>query len=263
MRAYLAILHCRFAALFQYRAAALAGLATQIFWGLVKVMVMTAFFAESTSAQPITLAQAAAFIWLGQALLQLLPWTIDKEIEEQVRTGNVAYELVRPLDLYWLWFSRSMAMRLVPTLLRSIPIFLCAGLFFGLPAPVSPGAAAAFIGSLICSLLLASSITTLVIVTLFWTVSGEGIKRLLPHVVVLLSGMIIPLPLYPDWMQPFLNVQPFRGIMDIPCRLYTGVIPANLGLAYIAFQLAWTAFFIGSGRVLMRKAVKQFVVGGG
>ena len=32
---YLAILKARFAALFQYRAAALAGMCTQMFWGFI------------------------------------------------------------------------------------------------------------------------------------------------------------------------------------------------------------------------------------
>ena len=130
MRAYLALFKTRFAVLFQYRAAALAGLATQIFWGIVKVMILTAFYAQSTSPQPITLLQGTTFIWLGQALLQLLPWNIDKEVEAQVKNGNVAYELIRPLDLYWHWFFRSMAMRLVPTLAAQYSfVYRCAPLF--------------------------------------------------------------------------------------------------------------------------------------
>lgn len=263
MRAYLAIFKCRIAALFQYRAAALAGLCTQLFWGLIKVMIMTAFYAGTGSSQPISLAQAATFIWLGQALLQLIPWNIDKEIEEQVKNGNVAYELVRPVDLYWLWYARAMAMRIVPTLLRCIPIFIIAGLFFGLSSPVSWQACVAFALSLIFSACLSASITTLIVITLFWTISGEGVKRLMPHFVVLLSGMIVPLPLFPDWMQPFLSIQPFRGIIDIPCRLYTGIIPSSEALFYLSFQLLWTVFFVVAGKMLIHKAVKRFVIQGG
>ena len=100
MRAYAAILRGRLAVLFQYRAAALAGLATQVFWGIVKIMILTAFYAQSASGLPLSLAQAITFVWLGQALLQLLPWNMDREIEAQVKNGNVAYDLVpaaRPL----------------------------------------------------------------------------------------------------------------------------------------------------------------------
>jgi ABC-2 type transport system permease protein len=203
MKAYLAILKGRLSILFQYRAAAIAGLATQVFWGIVKVMILVAFYAQATGSSPISLEQAMAFTWIGQALLQLLPWNVDKELEAQIKSGNIAYELIRPLDLYWLCFCRSMAMRLVPTLLRSIPLFTLAGLFFGLISPVSWSAGAAFGISLLFSALLSSAIMTLVIVTLFWTISGEGILRLLPHVVVVFSCIVVTLPLFADWMQPF------------------------------------------------------------
>jgi ABC-2 type transport system permease protein len=263
MKAYQAILRARFATLFQYRAAAFAGLCTQIFWGIVKVMILTAFFTQSHAHQPISLSQAITFIWLGQALLRLLPWDIDKELERLIHKGDVAYELVRPLDLYWHWFFRSMAMRLVPTLFRSIPLFLVAWLFLGLAEPVSPLAALSFGVSLIFSTLLSSAITALVMTTLFWTIVGDGIVRLLPHAVMLLSGLVVPLPLFPDWMQSFLSFQPFRGIVDIPCRLYTGVIPSDQALYFIGFQFLWALVFIFAGKALMKKALKRFVIQGG
>lgn len=263
MRGYFAIFKARFGVLFQYRAAAFAGLMTQVFWGIVKVMILTAFYAQAVSPPPISLSQGIAFIWIGQALLQMLPWNVDKEIEALVKNGNVAYEMVRPLNLYWLWFFRSLALRLVPTVLRCIPLFIIAGLFFDLSQPVSWSAGTAFIISIGFSAILSAAITTLVMISLFWTISGEGIQRLLPHVVILLSGMIVPLPLFPDWMQPFLNIQPFRCIIDIPTRLYMGIIPANEAMFYFGFQLFWILFFVVAGLALIKRALKQFVVQGG
>jgi len=263
MKAYLAIIKCRFKGLMQYRAAALAGFGTQIFWGFIHVMILEAFYRQSSSPQPLTIQQAITFIWLGQALLHLLPWTFDKEVHRQIKTGNVSYELVRPLDLYGLWFSRAMAMRVIPTLMRCVPLFLVAGLFLGLAAPVSFLAGLAFIASLFFSTLLASSITTLVIISLFWTISGEGIQRLTPHITMVLSGMVVPLPLFPDWMKPFLNLQPFRGIVDIPARLYTGVIPVSEVFYYLGFQFVWFLLLVALGRFLMHRATRRLVIQGG
>jgi ABC-2 type transport system permease protein len=263
MKPYLALLKCRILSLFQYRAAALAGLVTQIFWGLVKMMILTAFFAETTAPQPISLQQAIVFIWLGQALLQLVPWSIDKEIEALVKSGNVAYELVRPLDLYWHWFFRAMAMRIVPTFIRCIPLVIVASFFQWLPPPVSISSGVAFSASLILSILLTTSITTLIIISIFWTISGEGILRLLPHTAMVLSGLMIPLPLFPAWMQTFLSLQPFRGVIDIPSRLYTGVIPSHEALYFLAFQLIWSIALIGLGRWMMSIATKRIVIQGG
>jgi ABC-2 type transport system permease protein len=263
MNGYLAILKIRTKALLQYRAAALAAICTQLFWAIVLVMLYQAFYGETATQEPISLNQTITFIWLGQALLQLLPWSIDKEVEAQVRNGNVAYELIRPVHLYGLWFARSFALRAIPTLMRCLPIFVIGGWLLGLAAPISLEAGLAFCCSIVFALLLSSAITTVVLISFFWTVSGEGVQRLLPHVTVLFSGMVVPLPLFPTWMQPFLNFQPFRGVMDIPCRLYTGVIPAAEALYYFGFQLAWAAVFILLGKWLMNRAMHRFVIQGG
>ena len=40
------------------------------------------------------------YVWLGQAFLLLTMLTIDGDLHAMIRTGNVAYELLRPVDLY-------------------------------------------------------------------------------------------------------------------------------------------------------------------
>ena len=100
MNSYLAVLKARFRLLLQYRAAALAGLGTQIFWGLMRVMIFTAFYHSTTATPPISLADTVTYLWLIQAMLLLLPWRLDAEIQGMIRDGTVAYELVRPIDLY-------------------------------------------------------------------------------------------------------------------------------------------------------------------
>ncbi len=263
MRAYCAIFKARTAALFQYRLAALAGMSTQVFWGIVKVMILQAFYAQSTQPEPISLSQAMVFVWLGQALLGLLPWNIDKELESQIKTGHVAYELVRPIHLYWLWFFRSIALRIVPTAMRSLPIILVAGLFFGFPLPISWSAGAFFCLSLLFSLLLSAAMSTLIFTSLFWTLSGEGVQKLLPHLTILLSGLVVPLPLFPGWMQPFMSLQPFRGLIDIPIRIYIGVIPSDEFLYYAGFQCFWILIFMVIGQWVMRTALKRVIIQGG
>jgi ABC-2 type transport system permease protein len=262
MRAYFAILKSRSLVLFQYKAAAIAGLFTQFFWGLLKVFILSAFYANAISP-PISYVQAINFVWLAQAFLLLLPWNIDKEIEDQIRKGDVAYELIFPIDLYSYWFSRSLAMRLMPTLWRALPLFLLAYFFFNLSLPISINAAIYFLISLLLSALLSATITTIIIITLFWTITGEGILSLIPHFFLLLSGMIVPLPLFPSWMQPFLSIQPLRGIIDIPSRIYIGLIPESKAFYYLGFQILWILIFIIFGKLLLKKALKKFVIQGG
>jgi len=263
MRIYWAIFSARFRVLLQYRAAALAGLATQVFWGFLRVMIFTAFYASSQAQQPMSLGEVITYIWLTQALLLVLPWRPDPEIEQLVRGGNVAYELARPVDLYTLWLARALAQRTAPALLRSVPMVVLAYLAFGMSAPAGPFEALAFGLSLLATVALSAALTTLLSISLLLTLDGRGIHVLTISVVNLMSGAIIPLPLLPEWAQPIAEFLPFRGLMDTPFRLYLGHIAPEAAFAAIAHQVVWAAALIVGGRMILARVMRHIVVQGG
>ena len=263
MRAYSAVLKARIRVLLQYRAAALAGLGTQLFWGLIRVMIFAALYRGTQAAQPMTYEQAVSYLWLVQAFLLLMPFRVDQEIRQIVRDGSLAYELVRPTDLYWYWFSRALAARTAPVLLRGAPILLIAGFFLGLQLPPSWASALAWVLSLAGAVALSSAWGTLLSISLLWTISGEGIGRLLTALAFLLSGALIPLPLFPEWSQRALDLLPFRGLMDIPLRIYIGHFAPQQVLALVGHQVAWCSVVIIVGRLLLARGLRRVVVQGG
>jgi ABC-2 type transport system permease protein len=273
VRPYLAILGARFRMLLQYRAAALAGLWTQIFWGLVLIMVYEAFYRSSTAPdrQPMTFRQIVDYVWLGQALLAMLPWNADAEVRAMVRSGAVAYELCRPVDLYSLWYARAVALRTAPTILRAAPLCLIAMCVFPLiglsdwrlAPPPTWAAAGGFAAALACALLLGCAITTLINISLIWTLGGDGVVVLMTAAVTFFSGMIIPLPLFPEWAQPVLRWLPFAGLADLPFRVYAGNIVSPQIIVVLIRQMMWTIVLIAFGRWLLARAMRAIVVQGG
>ena len=80
MTPYLAVVSARFRVLLQYRAAAFAGIVTQTFFGFVRLAILLAFFRAASGPQPMTPADLPAYIWLGQAMFQMVPWSLDREV---------------------------------------------------------------------------------------------------------------------------------------------------------------------------------------
>lgn len=267
MKAYLSIIRMRFILLLQYRAAAIAGICTQLLFGFVRVMLFEAFYRSSSLVQPMSYSETITYIWIGQALLGVLPWSGDSEIQEMVRSGNVAYELCRPLNLYNQWYSRAMALRTAPTLLRSIPIFIVSLFFlpskYSLSYPASYESFAMWVLSTFFAILLASAITNILNIIVMWTVSGEGIIRLAPTIVSICSGMIVPIPFFPKYIGLFLRILPFSGIVDTPLRLYSGSIPVNQWLPLILHQIIWVFLLVALGHFLINKGTKKIVLQGG
>jgi ABC-2 type transport system permease protein len=267
MKAYLAVFRLRFALLLQYRMAAAAGVFTQFFFGLVRVMVMAAFFASSKTPQPLTLAQTITYSWLIQAFLGLLPWNGDAEIIEMIRTGNIAYELCRPVDLYAHWSCRMLSQRLVPTLMRSIPIFIVTGLLlpkpYAMSAPASAVAALAWLAAMLGAVVISVALSNFFTVTTIWTLSGYGITSFFWVVIMLFSGGLVPLQFFPDWMQPLLQWLPFSGVIDAPLRFYIGAYaPSELGSIMLR-QTFWAIILIAFGRWLLGRALRRVVIQGG
>ncbi len=262
MNGYLAVLRARFRTLLQYRAAAAAGIGTRLFWGVIRTMIFAGFYASTTAPQPLSVQQVMTYLWMGQAMLALTLWRADPEIRTMIRDGSVAYELLRPLDLYWLWYCRAVAGCVVPTMLQAVPVCAVALLFLGLQPPTLTSGAA-WVVALAGAVALSCAIATLINVSMLWSLSGDGISRIMPALSYTLSGMMVPIPLYPSWARATLEFLPFRGLVDAPFRVYMGHIPPAGLPAVLAHQLAWTAAFVLLGRALMARWRSRVVVQGG
>ena len=136
-------------------------------------------------------------------------------------------------------------------------------LFFGLKPPASFGAGAAAILAIFGALLLTSAISTLGSILLLWTIAGEGINQLMNILIKIFSGLIVPLPFFPDWFKSVLNFLPFRDLVDVPIQLYVGHIPTSELGAALLHQLAWIVIFIIFGRLILALGTRRLVIQGG
>jgi len=106
-------------------------------------------------------------------------------------------------------------------------------------------------------------ISTLLAASLLWTVVGDGIILLVTGLVIMGSGLTVPLPLCPTWLQQTLNWLPFRGLMDTPYRLYLGHAPVAEAPSLLMHQLAWTIALAAVGWDLTRRGLRRLVIHGG
>ena len=86
MKKYISFFVIRFSMGLQYRAAALAGVVTQFAWGMMEIMIYTAFYQTDAAAFPMTMAATASYIWLQQSFLCLfMSWLTDWDILNAIR----------------------------------------------------------------------------------------------------------------------------------------------------------------------------------
>ena len=267
MKKYISFFRLRFIYGLQYRAAALAGIATQFTWGMLEILLFKAFYEEGSSEFPMAFSALVSYIWMQQAFLSLfMTWFLENEIFDSIKNGNVAYELCRPIDLYNMWFVRSMANRLSKAVLRSMPILVIAAIIpepYRLHLPIDFVAGIWFLITLILGYLVVVAFCMLVYISTFFTISPMGVRIVAISVVEFFSGAVIPLPFLPDKIRMGFELLPFASMQNVPLRIYSGDIAGADIYEKAALQLFWLVILVGTGKLLTKKATKKVVVQGG
>lgn len=267
MKKYLSFFRIRVVAGMQYRAAAWAGIATQFAWGGMTILMFWAFYQSGADEFPMGFAQLASYIWLQQAFLALyMAWFFDEDIFSSITTGQIAYELCRPMDLYSMWFTKNMAHRISSVTLRCLPILIFASLLpepFGLRLPAGVGSGMLAVLSMLSGFLLLIAYTMLIYISAFFTISAKGLRILSISVVEFFAGAVIPLPFFPDRIREVVMLLPFASMQSTPFLIYVGQIEGTAAVQAIGLQLFWLLILWAIGRYLMRIALKKVVVQGG
>lgn len=267
MKTYLSIFRIRLLNSLQYRAVALGEIATRFFWAFMEILAFAAVYAADGADFSMTLQQTAAYIWMQQALYALFSVVYgDGDIYEPIRTGGIACELVRPADLYTRWLFSAAGNRVAPLCVSFLPMLLIALL---LPEPyrlLLPGSAAQlllFLLSAVLGLFVTVSISTLMHISMFFTLSHRGIRVIFTAVTNLLSGGLIPLAFFPQAVRSVAQWLPFAAMRDIPLRVYCGTLSGAELWAGLLLQAFWLAVLVVLGKLCMRASLRRVVVQGG
>jgi ABC-2 type transport system permease protein len=257
----------KFAVGLQYKTAAIAGLATQIFFGLVFISVYMAFYKSGDEITEISLSQVITYMWLGQALFAMISlWHRDPEIMKMIKNGDIAYEMCRPQNLYIMWFTRIFSAKLSAVVLRSIPLLAFAFLIpepYNLQLPVSLFAFIMFFITLIIASVLVTSLSTLLYIISFYSLDNQGIRGIYCSIGEILSGQVVPLPLTPNFLRIISTVLPFAYVSDFSFRIYCGNIVGQELINGLIIQIIWLILSILIGVVLTNGILKRVSVQGG
>lgn len=266
MKTYISYFKLRFITSLQYRAAAIAGMSTQIFFGLVFIFLYKAFYNTGADIS-ITYSKTVNYLWLNQGLLALInQMTVDREITSMIVKGDLAYEFIRPKDLYLMWYFKTLGNRLAAVILRSIPLFIIAILLpspYNLTGPENITYFLLFLLSLSLGSLLVCALSLLSPIICMKTLNEKGFVSIFIIFSNLMSGLEIPIYFFPNWLKTISNILPFRYVSDLSFQLYNGSISCYDGLIGIGIQFIWILIVIFISKKLMNKFLKKVVVQGG
>lgn len=236
----------------------------QIITMLIFLYFWRAVYANAGQAtiSGLSLEQTLTYILLARIISPVLETRMIFDFGYLIREGMIAIELLRPVDYQWRTYIERLA--LVPTLLvTKLPLVVIALLFFDMRLPTDPAAWGAFAVALMLGHAVLFCFDWLYACLAFYSTETWGIGVVREAVALLFSGTLLPLAMFPGWLQTITNFLPFAQVVYTPIALLSGILPPEQAPQLWLIQLAWAAGLLVASRLFFNFSVRKITVQGG
>jgi len=263
MRLFWEITKISFQRQLTYRAATIAGFITNYFFGILRATIFVALYDIQPSVEGISVNGAITYAALGQALIGFLSLFHWYELMDTVTTGDIASDLLKPMNYFLYWMAQDLGRALVQLILRGIILMAGFSLIYDLTWPISPLHISVVLLSLALSWIISFSWRFLINLTAFWTPNARGILRLSFVLSWFFSGFLMPIRFYPGWVSTIANLTPFPHMFNTVIEVYLGVIQGPELVLALVIQFIWSLGLIAFGQLILRAGVRKLVIQGG
>jgi ABC-2 type transport system permease protein len=246
-----------------YRAANLAGLVTNVFFGLLRAAVLVALYGTRDEVAGISVQAVITYAGLGQAIIGYLSIFGWYEVMNSIYSGEIGSDLLKPMNYFTFWLAQDLGRAAASFLLRGLTLMLIYALIFEIVLPQSGGQWLALGVALILSWLVSVSWRFLINLAAFWTPDARGVGRFGFILIWFLSGFLMPLRFFPDWFITLANLTPFPAMINTVVEVYLGLLTGPALWQALLGQLLWGVILIGAGQLVLRAGVRQLVIQGG
>ncbi len=246
-----------------YRAANLAGLATNFFFGMLRAAVLAALYGARQEVVGISLQAAITYTGLTQGLIAFLSLFSWYEVIFSVQSGDISSDLLKPMDYFAYWLARDLGRAASSLLMRGVTMMLAYALLFDLVWPQGVEQWLALVVALVLGLLVSFSSRFLINLGAFWTPNALGVGRFAFILAWFLSGFIMPLRFFPGWFVRLCYLTPFPHMVNTVVEIYLGVLRGPALLQALLGQLLWLVALVAIGQLVLRAGVRRLVIQGG
>jgi ABC-2 type transport system permease protein len=97
----------------------------------------------------------------------------------------------------------------------------------------------------------------------FWVESSGALFEVWLGLFGVFSGYLVPLELFPRWLEAAARFLPFRYMLAFPVEMIIGLTPRRAALLELAIQWAFVVGLAGAARLAWRSGLRRFAAYGG
>lgn len=264
MNAYLRLFVAGFRRQSAYLAAALGGLVANVTFGFLKAAILVATVqAAGGELKGYDAGAMLAFVWLGQGMLGLFNLSGRDPLGERIKSGDIVVDFLRPLSIQGAGLATFLGERVFTLIPRTIPTLSVGALTTGFA--LAPGVLPYLLA--VPSVLMGMTITYLTVYLVsmagLWIVETRGLQVAYMVLFGFLSGLYIPVALFPDWLRVLAYCTPGPSVMMTPLDILIGRVQGSHALGLMGMQVAWLVVLAAGGALLTRAGRRHLEVQGG
>lgn len=251
-----------------YRVGSLAEAVTNTVFGFLRASILIALWQARPRLGGYDLTDAVAFCFVTQALIGPVQIFGGMELTERIRSGDIAIDLHRPVDLQGWWLAEDLGRAASAVVYRSAPPLLAGILVFHLRIP-GPATWALFAVAVLLALLVGFALRYVAALCVFWLHDDRGVQAVALVSALFFSGMLLPLVAFPGRLGEIAIHLPWAALIQVPAGVFLGKsgyfgLQGTAGvLSALAFQAAWAIALLALGRALTATACRKLVLHGG
>ena len=247
-----------------YRAANLAGMATNICWGFFRIYLLLAVLGSGKEIGGLDHDGIIIYVGFSQALLAPLKIYGGWDLLRAIKSGEVISDFCKPIDFYSMWYARDCGQAAYQLIARGLPIMLLFLVVFKIQLKLSALKGLAFLISMSMALNISFSWRMIYNAIGFWVLDARGIAIMANAISEFLMGFTIPVSLFPEWLQQVVSLTPFSAILDIPLAILLDR-PAGTEEVFLLLgrQVFWMIAMLITARLILRAGAKKVVIQGG
>ena len=188
---------------------------------------------------------------------------IDVQISQEIIEGKITTALLKPIDLQAATLARVLGESIFRLVMLTIPSAFILFAVYRLRLPASLLAFAQFSLALLASILLVGAINFIVGGFAVKMKSILGLLRAKFYVMDLLSGLIVPISIFPAPFRELSEFLPFQHIVYTPLMLYLGKLSGTEAWTALGVTWVWVLALIVSGSIFWNSMTKHMTIHGG
>lgn len=263
MRLYFEVSRRGFRRYSTYVGATAAGVFTNTVFGFIKAYVLIALFRARGELGGYVTTDAVTYNFVTQGLIATVAVWGWFEVEERIRSGQLATDLLRPYSFLGYWFAHDAGRALYQALARGIPPFLVAAVFFELRLPTDALTWLLFFASVGAAVAVSFAIRFLVNAAAFWLLDSRGMYLLVMVPWVFFSGLMLPLAAFPRGLRTVARALPFAATFDAPAQIFLEKLSGWGIAATLGGQALWALVVLAFARGVLALGTRKLVIQGG